>query len=103
MQNLKCQCCFKLLARTDGFNQIEIKCPRCKTLNTFQSTLSALPECPEQGIVPNNTGGFGSIKDAADVFYQNEIAPLQSRIQQLNEWAGDEIIRFKEYDLKNVT
>ncbi|ASO72533.1 MULTISPECIES: Com family DNA-binding transcriptional regulator [Acinetobacter] len=47
MQNLKCQCCFKLLARTDGFNQIEIKCPRCKTLNTFQSTLSALPECPE--------------------------------------------------------
>ncbi|WP_266095715.1 Com family DNA-binding transcriptional regulator [Acinetobacter pittii] len=30
-----------------GFDHFEIKCPRCKTLNTFQSTQSALPECPE--------------------------------------------------------
>ncbi|MFT0694130.1 Com family DNA-binding transcriptional regulator [Acinetobacter bereziniae] len=43
MQNLKCKCCFKLLAKTSKFNQIEIKCPRCKTLNNFQSTSSALP------------------------------------------------------------
>lgn len=47
MQNLKCQCCFKLLAKIGIFDQIEIKCPRCKTLNSFQSTLSALPECLE--------------------------------------------------------
>ncbi|MDI9807865.1 Com family DNA-binding transcriptional regulator, partial [Acinetobacter baumannii] len=45
---LKCYCRFQLLARTDGFNQIEIKCPCCKTLNTFQSILRALLECLER-------------------------------------------------------
>ncbi|ENU80307.1 hypothetical protein F975_02063 [Acinetobacter sp. ANC 3789] len=54
------------------------------------------------GIVPNNTGGFGSIKDAAEVFYQNEIVPLQSQMQQINDWAGEEIIQFKEYKIQNV-
>lgn len=49
------------------------------------------------GIVPNNTGGFGSIKDASEVFYHNEIVPLQSRLMQINDWAGDEIIQFKGY------
>lgn len=49
------------------------------------------------GIVPNNTGGFGSIREASEIFYQNEIIPLQSRISQINEWANDEIIQFKDY------
>lgn len=71
---------------------------------TRDDTLAALRALPQlMGIVPNNTGGFGSIKDATEVFYQNEIVPLQSRMQQLDEWAGDEIIKFKKYDLKNVT
>lgn len=51
------------------------------------------------GIVPNNTGGFGSIKDASDVFYYNEILPLQSRLMQINDWAGDEIVQFKKYQV----
>ncbi|WP_318342447.1 Com family DNA-binding transcriptional regulator [Acinetobacter sp. 16] len=59
MQNLKCQCCFKLLAKTAAFDQIEIKCPRCKTLNQFQSTLSALPECPEH---PTSSGKIHDTK-----------------------------------------
>ncbi|WP_349929207.1 Com family DNA-binding transcriptional regulator [Acinetobacter sp. A1-4-2] len=50
MQNLKCRCCFKLLAKVGMFNEIEIKCPRCKTINEFQSTLSALPERQERHI-----------------------------------------------------
>lgn len=44
MQNVKCKCCFKLLAKIGTFDRIEIKCPRCKTLNNFQSTQSALHE-----------------------------------------------------------
>ncbi|WP_420909073.1 Com family DNA-binding transcriptional regulator [Acinetobacter modestus] len=52
MKNLKCQCCLKLLARTGYFDHVEIKCPRCKTVNNFQSTQSALPECPEHPITP---------------------------------------------------
>lgn len=52
MENLKCRCCFKLLAKIGMFDQIEIKCPRCKTINDFQSTLSALPERLERPINP---------------------------------------------------
>ncbi|PJI33023.1 Com family DNA-binding transcriptional regulator [Acinetobacter pseudolwoffii] len=48
MQNIKCRCCFKLLAKIGQFDRIEIKCPRCKTINDFQSTVSALPERPER-------------------------------------------------------
>lgn len=54
------------------------------------------------GIVPNNSGGFGSVTDAEDVFYSKEIVPLQSRLSQINELTGIELIRFKEYDLKNL-
>ncbi len=53
MQNMKCRCCFKLLAKIGHFDLIEIKCPRCKTLNTFSSTVSALPERQER---PTNPG-----------------------------------------------
>lgn len=49
------------------------------------------------GIVPQNAGGFGSIKDATAVWVQNELEPLQARLQQVNEWLGEDVIRFKEY------
>jgi len=51
------------------------------------------------GIVPNNTGGFGSIRDAAEVFFVNEIEPLQRRMLALNEWLGEEVVRFGHYQL----
>lgn len=46
------------------------------------------------GIVPQNAGGFGSIKEATEVWVQNELEPLQSRLQQVNEWLGEEVVRF---------
>ena len=52
---------------------------------------------PLLGIVPQNAGGFGNIKDATDAYYQNECSPLQLRILQLNEMLGDEVIKFKDY------
>lgn len=54
------------------------------------------------GIVPNNTGGFGSIKDATEMFWFNEIHPIQTRMTAFNEWAGEEIIRFKPFELPNT-
>nr|WP_198600713.1 Com family DNA-binding transcriptional regulator [Escherichia coli] len=35
-QNVRCKNCNKLLARA-SFHYIEIKCPRCKTLNQITS------------------------------------------------------------------
>lgn len=67
---------------------------------TRDDTLASLRIPPQlMGIVPSNAGGFGDIKSATEVFYHNEIKPLQSRLLQFNEWAGDEVIKFKDYEL----
>lgn len=47
------------------------------------------------GIIPNNTGGFGNAAEALQVFVANEIAPIQARMRGLNDWMGQEVIRFK--------
>lgn len=51
------------------------------------------------GIVPQNTAGFGDIEKAARVFVKNELTPLQEKFLELNEWAGEEIVRFTPYTL----
>lgn len=51
------------------------------------------------GMMPNSTGGFGDVVKAAQVFVRNELSPLQERIKDINEWVGDEIIKFTKYDL----
>lgn len=49
------------------------------------------------GIVPNATSGFGDAIKAAQVFNANELKPLQTRFLEINEWAGEEIVRFGNY------
>ncbi|HEY1843661.1 MAG TPA: phage portal protein [Buttiauxella sp.] len=51
------------------------------------------------GVMPNNTGGFGDVVKAAQVFVRNELTPLQERMKELNDWIGMEVIRFKPYEL----
>jgi PBSX family phage portal protein len=46
------------------------------------------------GIVPTNAGGFGNAPDALAVFVENEILPLMQRFRELNDWAGEELVRF---------
>ncbi|WP_263264877.1 phage portal protein [Pseudomonas sp. RIT-PI-S] len=57
--------------------------------------LAALRIPPQlMGIVPQNAGGFGSIKDATEAWLENELAPIQARLQQINEHLGEEVVRF---------
>jgi capsid portal protein len=49
------------------------------------------------GIVSQNARGFGSIKEAAQIYAANELEPIQARMTQLNDWVGVEVIRFKKY------
>ena len=51
------------------------------------------------GIIPHNTGGFGDASKAAEVFYQNEIWPLQTRVQEINDRVGEEVVTFGPYAL----
>ncbi|WP_375592100.1 phage portal protein [Chitiniphilus eburneus] len=53
------------------------------------------------GILPNNTGGFGDAAKAAQVFAINEIQPIQTRMREVNDWLGEEVIRFEPYQLAN--
>lgn len=46
------------------------------------------------GVMPQNAGGLGDPEKAADVFYWAEIVPLQQRFLQLNDWMGQEVVRF---------
>ncbi len=67
--------------------------------NTSRDDVLAAHRIPPQlmGIVPGNTGGFGAVLPAARVFARNEIEPLQSRFCELNDWLGDEVVRFNPY------
>ncbi|MEH4266378.1 phage portal protein [Klebsiella aerogenes] len=69
--------------------------------NTTRDDELSIHRVPPQlmGIIPNNTGGFGSVTDASEVFVRNELVPLQERMRELNAWLGIEVIKFSDYVL----
>ncbi|MFS1583582.1 MAG: phage portal protein [Candidatus Arsenophonus phytopathogenicus] len=62
--------------------------------NVSRDDMLAAYRVPPQlmGIMPQNVGGFGDVQKAANVFICNELHPLQHKMQQLNEWLGEEVI-----------
>lgn len=48
---------------------------------------------------PENVGSLGDVEKVAKVFVRNELIPLQDRIKEVNNWLGEEVIRFKKYSL----
>lgn len=64
--------------------------------NISRDDLLAALRIPPQlmGIVPQNAGGFGSIKEAAEIWTMNELEPVQTRLAQVNDWLGEEVVRF---------
>lgn len=67
--------------------------------NVSRDDVLAAHRIPPQlmGIVPSNTGGFGAVLPAAQVFARNELLPLQQRLQTLNDWLGEEVLTFTPY------
>lgn len=83
------------VAAKDEFNSI-------KSI-TRDDMLAGLRIPPQlMGIVPQNAGGFGSIRDAALVYAANELEPLQARLAQINVWLDEEVIRFRPYELNQL-
>ncbi len=70
--------------------------------NVTRDDILAAHRVPPQlmGIIPTNTGGFGAVKPAAEIFIKNELEPLQARFTAFNEWFGEDVIRFKEYQIQ---
>ncbi len=53
------------------------------------------------GIVSKNAGGFGSIRDAAQLYTASELEPIQVRMSELNDWLVEEVIAFKKYKVES--
>ncbi|EOG5413256.1 phage portal protein [Cronobacter sakazakii] len=72
--------------------------------NVSRDDMMAAHRVPPQmmGIIPQNNGGFGDIEKASKVFVRNELIPLQERMKEINEWIGDEVIKFKAYSLEVI-
>ena len=70
--------------------------------NASRDDLLSAHRVPPQmmGIIPNNTGGFGDVEKASLVFVRNELMPLQKRLEELNYWIGEVVIKFNEYSLE---
>lgn len=69
--------------------------------NTSRDDLLAAHRIPPQlmGIIPTNASGFGDVEQAGKVFFINEIKPLQQKLLAINDWVGQEVIRFTPYEL----
>lgn len=69
--------------------------------NVSRDDVLAAHRVPPQliGIVPGNTGGFGAVLPAAQVFARNEISPLMDRFRELNDWLGEEVVAFTPYEV----
>ncbi|MYL96447.1 phage portal protein [Novosphingobium sp. FGD1] len=65
--------------------------------NVTAEDLLAAHRVPPQliGMVPKSTAGFGNVKDAAAMFYEMEIVPIQERMREVNDWLGVEAVRFE--------
>ncbi len=72
--------------------------------NTSRDDVLAAHRVPPQllGVVPSNAGGFGDVARAAEVFFVNEIGPLQTRTLELNDWLGLPAISYAPYDLSSI-
>ena len=72
--------------------------------NTSRDDQLAIHRTPPQllGVVPTNSGGFGDVGKATDVFFSNEIEPLQMRMLEVNDWLGLEAVAFRPYERVGV-
>ncbi|RVU03988.1 phage portal protein [Novosphingobium umbonatum] len=49
------------------------------------------------GIVPQNSGGFGSVSSAKDTFYETEIVPIMQRMLRMNAFFRQPVLAFRDY------
>ena len=50
LSEFRCKCCKRLLAKVDGSGKIEIKCPKCKSMNLYQDE-TIVERIIERGVI----------------------------------------------------
>ncbi len=88
-------------AKNAAISEVAAKDEFFNIKNVTRDDLLAAHRVPPQllGIVPSNSGGFGTPDTAARVFGRNEIRPLQARFAELNDWLGEEVVTFDDYEI----
>ncbi|MGE4431912.1 MAG: phage portal protein [Sphingobium sp.] len=68
--------------------------------NVTRDDILAAHRVPPQllGVVPQTNGGFGDVRTARDDFRSFEIGALQSRMLEINDWLGREVVRFAAFE-----
>ncbi|RLM23676.1 phage portal protein [Brenneria alni] len=83
------------------FSQISAKDEFIGVKSATRDDILAAHRVPPQlmGAIPEGNGSFGDIEKAAKVFAINELTPVMEAMKYVNEWLGEEVIRFNPYAL----
>ncbi|CEE89979.1 Presumed portal vertex protein (GpQ) (fragment) [Xenorhabdus nematophila str. Anatoliense] len=83
------------------FSQISAKDEFTNIKEVTRDDLLAMHRVPPQlmGFSPSNGGNFGDVEKAAKVFAINELTPIMESLKSINDWAGQEVVRFAPYAL----
>lgn len=71
--------------------------------NISRDDMLAAHRTPPQlvGVIPQNNGGLGSVKDARGAYYETEIVPIATRMLRANAWFGSQVLAFADYVLSD--
>ncbi len=50
LKEFRCKFCHRLLAKVSEGSKVEIKCPKCKTLNLYQDDTVIVYEIPDNNV-----------------------------------------------------
>ena len=87
------------------FSQISAKDEFLNIKSATRDDILAAHRVPPQlmGAMPDGNGSFGDVEKAARVFAINELMPAMEALKHVNDWLGEEVIRFKPYALLETT
>lgn len=87
------------------FSQISAKDEFLNIKSATRDDILAAHRVPPQlmGAMPDGNGSFGDVEKAARVFAINELMPAMEALKHVNDWLGEEVIRFRPYALLEPT
>ncbi|AXF77466.1 phage portal protein [Erwinia tracheiphila] len=83
------------------FSQISAKDEFLNIKSVTRDDILAAHRVPPQlmGAMPGEKGSFGDVEKAARVFAINELMPVMEALKHVNDWLGQDVIRFNPYAL----
>ncbi|EQB5946289.1 phage portal protein [Citrobacter freundii] len=83
------------------FQQITAKDEFMNVKASSRDDILAAHRVPPQlmGAMPGEKGSFGDVEKAARVYAINELMPVMEAMKHVNDWMGEEVIRFNPYAL----